>query len=212
MKFLCDNCSRLVELKDFTLSEGALILPCPACQQECRIPPPEVMDRKPAPVLELARPKPPPTGPLCPKCGEPRPDTVESCAKCGVVFALFKPENLALPGPLEELWKAIEAKWDDTARHEVFQAACLTPEVLGEAVRRYRIKSQLMPSDSLASRFRDEAIARLMVHTELPLNARADASEAIQERSRRLALLMLVLSVGLLLGATVWILRLSGQF
>lgn len=169
MKFLCDSCSRLVELREFALHDGALVLVCPACREESRVPPPEALQRTPAPVLELARPKPPPSGPLCPKCGAARVEGAESCAKCGLVYALFKPENLALPRPLEELWKGCEASWTDADRHTAFLAACVSAEVLSEAARRYRVRAEHAPGDGIATRFRDEAVARLMAVAEVPL-------------------------------------------
>lgn len=196
MKFLCEECSRLVELKAFELREGALILRCPACQHEGRVPPPEAMERKPAPVLELAKPRPPPTGPLCPKCGAQRPEQAESCAKCGVVFALFKPENLALPGPLEDLWREVEAHWTEAERHVAFLSACVSSDVLAEAVRRYRLRAEQQPGDALASRFRDEATARLLATAELPL-ARTEAARQPKDASAVALVVMVSFAVAL---------------
>ncbi|HEY3451140.1 MAG TPA: hypothetical protein VGK67_32580 [Myxococcales bacterium] len=202
MKFLCEDCSRLVELKEFEVREGALILVCPACKHEGRVPPPAVMDRKPAPVLELAKPKPPPTGPLCPKCGAARPEEAESCAKCGVVFALFKPENLALPGPLEDLWREIETHWTEAERHVAFLSACVSTDVLAEAVRRYRLRAEQLPGDALASRFRDEATARLLATTELPLTSRADPGS--KPGNSAAAVILMVLCAIALAAAILW--------
>jgi len=167
MKFLCDGCSRLVELRDFAVREGALLVSCPACRHEGRVPPPEAAGRPPAPVLELARPKPHPAGPRCPKCGAGRAGDAQSCARCGLVFALFRPETLALPEALEASWRALETTWTDAERHAAFLASCTSAEVLGEAVRRYRLKAEQAPGDALASRFRDDAVSRLMAHATL---------------------------------------------
>ncbi|MGC4120672.1 MAG: hypothetical protein QM765_40070 [Myxococcales bacterium] len=156
-----------------------------------------MLDRKPAPVLELAKPKPPPTGPLCPKCGSARPETAESCAKCGLVFALFKPENLALPGPLEELWREVEACWTDADRHAAFLAACVSGDVLTEAVRRYRVRAEQVPGDALASRFRDEATGRLLATAELSLSPRGDAAFRTKGNSPAAVVLMVLVAVAL---------------
>lgn len=208
MKFLCEECSRLVEIKEFQVREGALILVCPTCQHEGRVPPPEVLERRPAPVLELAKPRPPPTGPLCPKCGSARPEAAESCAKCGVVFALFKPENLALSAPLEDLWARVEASWTDPARHEAFLSACVSVEVLSEAVRRYRVRSEQAPGDALASRFRDDATTRLMAHAELPPSSpREDAGSSLSKPASPVTLVLVVACLALFVGVLYWWLR-----
>ena len=167
MKFVCDACSRLVEVGEFSVREGLLVLVCPTCGHESRAAP----DRKPAPVLEFAQPKRPPQGPLCPKCGVARAEAAESCVKCGLVFSLFKPENLALNPALEDLWAAVEANWTDVGRHEAFLLSCVAADQLTEAVRRYRVRAERTPGDALASRFRDEAASRVMATAAaLPLS------------------------------------------
>jgi predicted RNA-binding Zn-ribbon protein involved in translation (DUF1610 family) len=179
MKFVCDACSRLVEVAEFSVREGSLILVCPTCGQESLAAP----DRKPAPVLELARPKPPPQGPLCPKCGAPRVEATDACAKCGLVYALFKPETLALSPALEELWTAVEANWTDVGRHEAFLSACTASDQLTDAARRYRVRAEQTPGDALASRFRDEAASRVMATAAaLPLShdAKGDRPDRIK--------------------------------
>ena len=37
MKFLCPQCERLVELRDFKLDSGALVIACPACHASSRV-------------------------------------------------------------------------------------------------------------------------------------------------------------------------------
>ncbi|MFN7135833.1 MAG: hypothetical protein ACK4N5_27445, partial [Myxococcales bacterium] len=86
----------------------------------------------------------------------------EDCPKCGLVFALFRPELFELPPALEQAWSELRGRWSDTGRHEAFLAACATAEALPEAVRRYRVVAEENPADALAPRFRDEAVARLM--------------------------------------------------
>jgi len=166
MKYLCDSCSRLVDVSEYTLRSGGLVLICPVCKMESSAGPPA--PRRNAPVIELARPKPPPEGPFCPKCGAPHPAEQPSCAKCGLTFALFNPEHLALPAPLEETWTALVAAWSDAARHEAFLEECHQAGVLIEAARRYRVRSEQDPGDSAAALYRDEAGRRLMALTTLP--------------------------------------------
>ncbi len=207
MKFLCDECSRLLEIKEFQLREGALVLVCPACRHEGRVAPAGVPDRKPAPVLELAKPRPPPTGPLCPKCGAPHPEAAEACARCGLVFALFKPENLALPEPLEELWREAEAHWSEPERHAAFLAACGSADVLSEAVRRYRLRAEQDPGDAVASRMRDDATARLLATAELALPARPGGGLKQAQATSPLLLAVAVLCAAAIAGAVFYFMR-----
>lgn len=195
MKFLCDACSRLVPVRDFSLRDGALIVACPECKAESRVPAPEFADRKPAPVLELAHPKPPPEGPLCPKCGAQRPAGQEACARCGLVFALFRPENLALPPPLEARWSELQAHWADAELHDAFLDACASADVLTEAARRYRVQAEHAPGDSTALRYRDESARRLLALTSLPL--KHDAPCAPSTRARALYAVVFVVFTAL---------------
>lgn len=59
MKFLCPKCERLVELRDFKLDGGALVLTCPACANAARVSPPSSI---PAPLVPLAPVAPTVTG------------------------------------------------------------------------------------------------------------------------------------------------------
>jgi len=166
MKYLCDTCSRLVDVDRFTVRDGALLLACPPCGAASRT------AERPgfgpsAPVLEFARPRPPP-GPLCPKCGAPRPDEHKACARCGLVFALFDPSAFALPQAVEQLWSQVELNWNEVGQHVAFLAACTGVDLLAEAARRYRLQAEQRPGDALAVRFRDEVVARLMALGTLP--------------------------------------------
>lgn len=183
MKFLCDACSRLVPVRDFSLRERALVVVCPECKAESRVPAPEFAERPPAPVLELAHPRPPPQGPLCPKCGAPRPAEEESCARCGLVFALFRPENLALSAPLEARWSELQTRWADAERHDAFLDACASADVLTEAARRYRVQAEQAPGDSMALRYRDESARRLLATTTLPLRDEPPAGLSARGRT-----------------------------
>ena len=40
MKFLCDACSRLVDVSEYTLRSGSLVLICPVCKMENNAGPP----------------------------------------------------------------------------------------------------------------------------------------------------------------------------
>lgn len=124
MKFVCDACERLVEPGGFRVEGAALYLLCPRCQAESRLAPApnaaaEAALPNPTPasrpvVVPFApRPAPPPQEPdteaeaevavavvpaseRCPKCAEPKMGRID-CSRCGLVFELYNPEELAIP-------------------------------------------------------------------------------------------------------------------
>lgn len=173
MKYLCDACSRLVTAGSFSVEGDKVALVCPACGEASELGPEQ---ERHAPVLELARPRPAPQGPRCPKCGAARSAGDEACGRCGLVYALFKPENLALPAVVEELWSQLESDWNNPARHEAFIDACSRAGALVEAARRYRIKAEQTPGDTLAARHRDELVNRLMAVSTIPMATDRPAS------------------------------------
>jgi hypothetical protein len=198
MKYLCDACSRLVTVGSFSVREESLVLVCPACGAESHAGPEEARE---APVLTLAKPKPPPEGPLCPKCGASRPAEHDSCARCGLVFALFKPETLALPDEVEQIWKRLEANWSDEAEHEAFVEVCARAEGLQEAARRYRLKAEQDPRDRIAERFRDRLVSRLMAMSTVPVREpRAETGSRVHP----VVVAALVAAFGALFFSLVW--------
>jgi hypothetical protein len=190
MKYLCDVCSRLVDLVAFSIEGDALEFVCSICGGKSRggvslvEPPLHFPATRAAPVLEpnrsaggrsssgpLVRGLAPPAaaGPsLCPKCASPRQGERQACARCGLVFARFNPDDFALPAPVEAMWKDLNAHWSDLARHEAFLDACSLADLLTEAVRRYRFKAEENPADPVAARYRDQLIERLMAVASLP--------------------------------------------
>ncbi len=195
MKYLCDACGRLVEIGAFELRGGQLALSCSACGQESR----GGTAPSPAPVLELARPKAPPSSSLCPKCAAPRSEGLEACPRCGLVYSLFNPAVFALPEEIEVRWTDLERSWNDPARHEEFLRVCNSAELLAEAVRRYRLKAEQAPSDALAQRYRDEAVSRLLALTSLPVpTAESETSSSTRTWVVGIAVALVVALLGTL--------------
>lgn len=192
MKYLCDACSRLVDLLAFEVVEESLELVCPACGGKSRggvalVTPPPKAPLAPPP----ARAAPSWPRPLaCPKCAAPRPPGRPDCARCGLVFERFNPDDFALPEPIEALWKALGSRWSDPASHGRFVDACGAAELLTEAVRRYRIRAEQDPRDPIAARYRDELIERLMATASLPTR---DGDVAARRRRWNLAAAALVM-------------------
>lgn len=182
MKYVCDGCNRLVDLLAFEIVEEGLEVVCPACGGKSRggvalaAPPPKPASAAPPPRATAHWPR----AMVCPKCAAPRPPGRPDCARCGLVFERFNPEDFALPEPLESLWKDLGSRWSDPASHERFLDACSAAERLTEAVRRYRLKAEQDPNDAIAQRYRDDLIERLMAAAALP-----SRSEDRGERRRR---------------------------
>jgi hypothetical protein len=77
-------------------------------------------------------------GKSCPKCGTPKDG--DACPRCGLVFAKFNPELLDqdVPEAIEALWRNVQERWDDRARHALFVERALAAGSLGYAARCYR--------------------------------------------------------------------------
>jgi len=200
MKFLCDACSRLATVGDFLVREGSLVLVCPECGRESVGG--QVREPKHAPVLELAKPRPPPSSALCPKCGAVRTAEDIACAKCGLVFELFRPEEYQLGSELEALWTRLEHDWNDPQAHESFIAACSQSGALNEAARRYRVRAAERPGDALAARFRDQVTRQLLAAANLPPPASRGPAGSSQALKLAFAIVAFLVSVGLL--AVAW--------
>jgi hypothetical protein len=111
-------------------------------------------------VSEAEPPEPSP----CPKCGKKRTAEAESCARCGLVFALWQPETGAAPVSLdgngEALWRAIQDNWSDSSRHEEFLKHCLQTGTLAAAGRLYREHLDENPKDAIAAQMQGQVLAK----------------------------------------------------
>lgn len=89
---------------------------------------------------------------------------VKACPRCGLVFALWKPEDgaavIRLDAAGEELWRAVQANWNDSARHEAFLKHCLQTEALAAAGRLYRDRLDENPKDVLAAQMQSQVLAK----------------------------------------------------
>lgn len=112
--------------------------------------------------LSSAQAAPPPE--TCPKCGKkPSPDAT-ACARCGLVFALWNPDNAQASVALDErgasLWRDIQEHWSEAARHEEFLKHCLQSGTLSAAGRLYRERLDENPNDAVANRMQKEILAK----------------------------------------------------
>jgi len=71
---------------------------------------------------------------VCPKCGRKHDSDAPACPRCGLRFALWNPSladprTQLTPAGLE-LWRQVEANWQDVNRHEEFAKYCLQSNLL----------------------------------------------------------------------------------
>jgi hypothetical protein len=92
----------------------------------------------------------------CPKCGRARDAGAETCARCGLMFARWSPEQAAevvqLDATGEKLWADLRASWNDEALHDAFVKHCSVSGRLPAAGRLYRALLDREPGNALATR------------------------------------------------------------
>jgi len=99
----------------------------------------------------------------CPKCRQPRRADAEACARCGLVFSRWTPEQSAGVAQLDEraeaLWAAARDNWRDEHRHAAFLEHCSQAGLLAPAGRRYRERLDADPQDAVAARMQQKVLA-----------------------------------------------------
>jgi hypothetical protein len=100
----------------------------------------------------------------CPKCGKKRAADAEACPRCGLVFALWKPDDSSSLVQLDEageaLWRTLKENWSNSAGHEDFLRHCLQTETLAAAGRLYRERLDENPKDALAAQMQSQVLAK----------------------------------------------------
>lgn len=106
----------------------------------------------------------PATPTACPKCGKKIVGDADACARCGLVFALWKPDDGAagvrLDAAGEELWRKVQENWGDSAGHEAFLKHCLQADTLAAAGRLYRDRLDENPKDVVAAQMQSQVLAK----------------------------------------------------
>lgn len=127
-----------------------------------------------------------PIGPhraTCPKCLHPRREGAEACARCGLVYALWRPEAAhtavtPLDDAAEALWRDAQADWANGARHDAFLKHCSLVGQLGAAGRRYRERADADPGDTLARKMQERVLAMATVALATPAKAPVPVTRA----------------------------------
>ena len=174
MNGLCPVCKQPLEVVDFRLSEGTVVVRCPACGKQQRLslseasgdalavaplakPPsvPPVGNGSGSPgasglgpfVIETAFE--PPEG-FCPKCVAPRAPAAKSCPACGLVFGRPLAGDSTPSAGLQTAFRALAGTWDDGPAHVRFLHLAQQSGELAAAGRLYRIRLAQVPDDGVA--------------------------------------------------------------
>jgi hypothetical protein len=168
MNGLCSACKQPVEVVDFRLGEGVVVVRCPACGKQQRLSLSEasgdaetrVVPRAPEvrpPSASPSFPKQAPVEPFfeapegfCPKCVAPRTPEAKSCPACGLLFGKAQATDFAPSSGLGEAFRALAAHWGEAAAHARFLHLAAETGELAAAGRLYRIRLAKAPEDTVA--------------------------------------------------------------
>jgi hypothetical protein len=109
-----------------------------------------------------------------------------------LIFARFDEGVLeeAVPEEVKHLWRHVEGKWDDQARHALFLERAWATDSLGYAASRYHRR----PEDPLAQ----EQLGRLNERLEQTLTAMAADPDSRSGLSRRAVITLIILLVAVI--------------
>ena len=197
MKYVCEACERLVEPRAYGVERGALQLVCPRCEgttvstaehaQAAVIPLPLRAD---APSLEVVPPpEVVPASERCPKCASPKRGR-SSCAKCGLVFALYAPQLDAALETMRSDFTQVLEHWGTPEAQQVIDRAGVGR--LGTFARLCRHHLADYPEDSRAS-----ALLQLLHERSVALTLAS--SPADEERTSSLSRQQVVLVAALVM-------------
>lgn len=100
----------------------------------------------------------------CPKCSHKKNAAgAEACPRCGLVFALWKPDEapkvVSLDEAAEALWAKAVADWANPAAHDAFLKHCSVMGMLSAAGRRYRERLDERPTDDVAQQMQKRVLS-----------------------------------------------------
>lgn len=100
----------------------------------------------------------------CPKCGRKREPQMPACPRCGLRFSLWRADQASLQNRMDaraqELWKGVQADWQNQSRHEEFAKYCLQANILPAAGRCYRDRLDTNPGDAMATKMQAEILSK----------------------------------------------------
>jgi hypothetical protein len=214
MNGLCSACKQPVEVVDFRLGEGIVVVRCSACGKQQRLSLSEASDgasptspRTPPARLPSAAPPSPPPAPrpapvvlafeapagFCPKCIAPRSGEAKSCPSCGLDFSKALSGDVQPSSALVSAFSALAAQWADAAAHARFLHLAREGGELAAAGRLYRIRLAAFPDDAVA-RASLEATVK-MASAPVSVAAIKNAPEGAAESARRKKFLLMAVTL-----------------
>ncbi len=196
MKFLCDGCERLSDVRDFRIDAGLLLVRCDKCHFESKAASPPSL----APRVASVGAAPPPTPFVpkvislhsatdeavrraasdagadqafaipegrCPKCISVRPPAAAACPQCGLGFDNSAAvRGLEPSGPLAQSWRETLRRWGESGAHDAFLHQAMVGGELPQAGRLYRIRLALHREDPAAQRGVEEVLRLATLNTD----------------------------------------------
>lgn len=140
----------------------------------------------------------------CPKCGKKRVADSEACPRCGLLFALWKPDDVPLATPLDErgqeIWQSLLSSWQTPGRHEEFLKHCLQTNTLAAAGRLYRQRLDDDPEDAMAAHMQTQLLAKATLNLNL---YKSQPREAMTRSRWFWAVVLLAMGLGIV-GGLFW--------
>ncbi len=141
-----------------------------------------------------------PSSERCPKCATPK-NGRDSCARCGVVFSLYKPESDAGLDAARPEFARLLAQWDDPEAKK--QLARIGPIKLGLLARLNRHHLADFPNDARAQALLEALTQRSMALAMAVTTDAAERRTPEEARSHRWVIVgagaMLVLVLGMIM-------------
>jgi hypothetical protein len=227
MNGLCSACKQPVEVVDFRLGEGIVVVRCTACGKQQQLSLSEasggaVVQEAPLKAAPAPPPAPRPSAPMsppaaaprgtaieasfeppegfCPKCVAPRSRQATSCPACGLVYAHAAASSAVQPSAgLKAAFTALCARWSDAPAHVRFLQQAAAGGELAAAGRLYRIRLAQAPTDALAKASLDAAVKMASAPVSVAAIKSAAPSEVVPGRRKKLILMAITfLGPGLL--------------
>jgi hypothetical protein len=211
MNGLCSACKQPVEVLDFRLGEGIVVVRCTACGKQQQLSISEASGdgerQVPAPASPAAStpslPKAPsaqaieplfePPAGFCRKCVASRAPGATSCPACGLVFANAPASELKPSPGLTAAFQALAARWGEAPEHVRFLHHAAGSGELAMAGRLYRIRLAQAPNDALARSSLEATVKMASAPVSVAAIRSTKTPEAVPGRRKKLIMMAITL-------------------